>query len=144
MIKMIHSGWAYVALILILVAVISAVIGMNSNKEFSKKSRSIALFALIASHIQMLFGFGAYFSSPGYMHLKQEGMGDVMKNAIYRNQIMEHPLMMLIGIILITVGWMKHKNKSTSKAKFKTIAVFYGIGLLLILAKIPWGVWFQH
>jgi hypothetical protein len=26
--------------------------------------------------------------------------------------------------------------------KFKTIAIFYGLGLLLILSRIPWGQWF--
>jgi hypothetical protein len=28
-------------------------------------------------------------------------------------------------------------------AKFKKIAIFYGLGLLLILSRIPWGQWFS-
>lgn len=139
---MMHSGWAYVALILLIVAVISAIMGMNSNKEFSKKSKSIALFALIAAHIQLLAGFAAYFIAPGYLFLKENGMGATMKDAGYRDQVMEHPLLMIIAIILITIGFSKHKSKPDSKGKFKTIAIFYGIALILILAKIPWGVWF--
>ncbi len=144
MIKMMHSGWAYVVLILVIVAVITAIMGMNSNKEFSKKSKSIALFALIAAHIQLLAGLAAYFISPGYLYLKENGMGAAMKNASARNQIMEHPLLMIIAIILITIGFSKHKSKPDSKSKFKTIAIFYGIALLLILAKIPWAAWLNH
>ncbi len=144
MIKMMHSGWAYVVLILVIVAVISAIMGMNSNKEFSKKSKSIALFALIASHIQLLAGLAAYFVAPGYLYFKEHGMGATMKDSSARDQFMEHPLLMIIAIILITIGFSKHKSKPNSKGKFKTIAIFYGIALLLMLVKIPWAAWLNH
>lgn len=48
---------------------------------------------------------------------------------------------MIIAVALITIGYSKHKKKLTSKAKFRMIAVFYTIALILILAKIPWNVW---
>ena len=66
-----------------------------------------------------------------------------MKNSTLRSNILEHPLTMIIAIALITIGYSKHKKKLTSAAKFKTIAIFYTIALLLVLAKIPWKVWFN-
>jgi hypothetical protein len=42
---------------------------------------------------------------------------------------------------LITIGWSKHKKLTDATAKFKTFAVFYGLGLLLILSRIPWSLW---
>ena len=49
-----HSGWAYVALFLLVIAVVNSLIGWFSKKEFTVRDRKIALFGLIATHIQLL------------------------------------------------------------------------------------------
>ena len=71
----------------------------------------------------------------------QKGLGD-MKDAGVRLLALEHPLTMIIAIVLITIGWSKHKKQVKSQAKFKIFAIFYGIALLLILSRIPWSNWF--
>ncbi|KAF2332755.1 hypothetical protein [Flavobacterium nitrogenifigens] len=132
-----HSGWAYLALLLLLVAVVNAIIGVTSKKEFTAKDRKIALFALIGTHTQLLIGLILYFVSP----LGLQVLGQ-MSNADYRLTSLEHPLINIIAIILITIGWSKHKKLVNSEAKFKTFAIFYTLGLLLILSRIPWNLWF--
>lgn len=132
-----HSGWAYLALLLLLVAVVNAILGLTSKKEFTAKDRKIALFALIGTHIQLLIGLILYFVSP----LGKAAFGE-MSNAELRLTSLEHPLINIIAIILITIGWSKHKKLINSEAKFKTFAIFYGLGLLLILSRIPWNLWF--
>ena len=138
---MIHSYWAYVAVLLLVIAVANAIIGLTQNKEFKEKDLRISLFTLIVMHIQLLIGLGWYFMSPAYKALKANGMGETMKDSAARLLAVEHPLMMIIAIILITVGWSKHKKQSTDKGKFKTIAIFYGIALLFVLSRIPWSQW---
>jgi hypothetical protein len=64
-----------------------------------------------------------------------------MKDAAIRLTSLEHPLINIIAIALITIGWSRHKKATTSEAKFKAITLFYGIGLLLILSRIPWYLW---
>ncbi|MDQ8010979.1 MAG: hypothetical protein REI96_00920 [Flavobacterium nitrogenifigens] len=132
-----HSGWAYLALLLLLVTVVNAIIGVTSKKEFTAKDRKIALFALIGTHTQLLIGLILYFVSP----LGLQVLGQ-MSNADYRLTSLEHPLINIIAIILITIGWSKHKKLVNSEAKFKTFAIFYTLGLLLILSRIPWNLWF--
>ena len=39
-----HSGWAYIALLLLVIAVVNAFIGLASKKEFTAKDRKIAIF----------------------------------------------------------------------------------------------------
>ena len=63
-IQKLHSGWAYLALLLLLVAVVNALIGFSSKKEFTAKDRKIGLFALIGTHTQLLIGIILYFVSP--------------------------------------------------------------------------------
>lgn len=134
--KEFHSGWAYVALVLLVVAVVNAFIGMFSKKEFTAKDRKIAIFGLIGTHTQLLIGLILYFVSPlGFASLGQ------MSDKALRLTSLEHPLINIIAITLITIGWTKHKKLTTSESKFKTFSIFYGLGLLLILSRIPWAMW---
>jgi uncharacterized membrane protein len=144
MIKMIHSYWAYLVLALLIIATVNAAIGLFSNKKFKDKDLRISLFALITSHIQLVLGFIAYFTSTYFNAFSEGGMGEIMKNSTLRKPLVEHPLMILIAIALITIGFSKHKKKTTDVAKFKTIFVYYLIALLLILAVIPWHNWFSN
>ena len=139
---MLHSIWAYIALLMLIIAVVNAIISLTSNKGFKAKDLRIPLFTLIVTHIQLILGLIALFSSAHFNFLKDNGMGAVMKNAEARLFIVEHPLMMIIAVILITVGFKKLKKKSTDKEMFKTIAIYYGIALLLVLSRIPWSQWF--
>ncbi len=132
-----HSGWAYLVVITLFIAVLNSVIGMNSKKEFSPKDKRFALIALIATHLQLVFGLILYFvSKVGFASLGQMG------NSALRLTSLEHPLINIAAIVLITIGWSKHKKAEVNHSKFKKIAVFYGIGLLFILSRIPWALWF--
>jgi hypothetical protein len=132
-----HSGWAYIALVLLVVAVVNALMGMFTKKEFTAKDRKIAIFGLIGTHTQLLIGLILYFVSPlGFPSLGQ------MSDKALRLTSLEHPLINIIAITLITIGWSKHKKLTTSESKFKTFSIFYGLGLLLILSRIPWSMWF--
>mgnify|MGYP001114300298 CR=1 FL=1 len=143
MTKMIHSYWAYFVLIILIIAVFNAIAGLRSKREFQAKDLRISLFTLIASHIQLIIGLIAYYMSDAYSLMKEVGMGEVMKNSELRKPLVEHPLLILIAIALITIGFSKHKKKESDAAKFKTIAVYYAIALVLIHAVIPWHLWFS-
>lgn len=137
-IKNLHSYWAYLVLLTVLLAVINAFAGLSGKKEYNAKAFRIALFTLIVSHIQFLIALILYFVSP--MFDLWSG-GEVMSNSETRLYLVEHPLVNIIGITLITIGYSKHKKKLTSGPKFKTIAIFYGLALVLFLSRIPWDAW---
>ena len=140
MMKEIHSYWAYVVLIMLSYTVINAVLGFVKKEEFKEKDLRLGLFTLIVSHLQLLIGLGWYFSSPVYKSLKANS-GEVMGNAGLRLLAVEHPLMMILAIVFITIGWSKHKKKTESTAKFKTFVIFYGLALVFLLVKLPWKQW---
>lgn len=136
MMKTIHSYWAYIVIIIIIIAFINAAMGMSKKRSFTDKDLKISLFALIITHIQLIIGLGWYFMSPWYKSMKETGIDST--NRLY---VLEHPIMMLIGIILITIGWSRHKKQTTDTGKFKTIMIFYGLGLFFILIRLPWQQW---
>jgi len=143
MIQTIHSYWAYLVLAILILAVINAITGVTSKREFKDKDLRLSLFTLITTHIQLIIGLVTFYLSEKYDVMKTLGMGAAMKNAELRKLIVEHPLMMIIAIILITIGWSKHKKKDSDAAKFKTIAIFYGLALVFVLSRIPWTNWFN-
>lgn len=136
LLQSLHSWWAYLAVLVLLVAVINSLMGYTSKRYFESKDLRIALFALIFTHIQLVLGLLVYFVSP----LGFESLGE-MKNADIRLTSLEHPLINILAIACITIGWSKHK-KAEGTLKFRKILFFYGLGLLLILSRIPWSTWF--
>jgi len=134
-----HSGWAYLALLLLVIVVFDSFSGWFSKREFTKKDKLIALLGLIATHIQLVVGFIVYFISPKGL----ESFGQ-MEDADLRLTSLEHPLLNVLAIVLITIGWSRHKKAIASDLKFKSIFVFYLLGLILIVARIPWNTWLTN
>lgn len=141
-IQSIHSYFAYIALAILVLAVINAISGWLGDKMFTpEKDFRLSLFAFIVSHIMLLIGLILFFVSPSGLSAIQElGMGGL--NSASRLLAVEHPFINIIALVLITIGWSRHKKFMEGKKKFKSIAIFYGLGLVLILSRIPWGQWF--
>ena len=137
-IKTLHSYWAYFILAILIIAVINSVIGLIGKKNYSAKDFRIGLFSLIVSHIQLVLGLILYFLSP---YFEMWSHGGVMGDAAKRLYLVEHPAINILAVILITIGFSKHKKKELSTSKFKTIMIFYLIGLILLVSRIPWDVW---
>ncbi|WP_411029109.1 hypothetical protein [Spongiimicrobium sp. 3-5] len=142
-IQTLHSYLAYVALAILFIAVANAILGLAGNKMFTlEKDFRISLFTLIIIHLQLLVGLILYFvSTNGLKAIQELGMGGM--NSAARLLAVEHPFVNIIAVVLITIGWSRHKKFMEGSKKFKSIAIFYGLGLLLILSRIPWGPWFN-
>jgi len=136
--KHLHSTFAYVLLAALIFSVIYVLIAYAQKKPFTDKVRKFALIGLISAHIQFLVGLLLYVLSPlGLSNFS----GAAMKDPLSRLYILEHPLMMLIAIVLITVGYSRAKRLKGDNARYRSILIFYGLGLVFILSRIPWTVW---
>lgn len=137
-IKHLHSYFAYIVLIVLIVAVIYHLISYLGKKEWTKSHKTTASLGMMLTHTQLLFGIIMYIVSP--YGIKNLG-GEAMSDSLQRLYAIEHPLMNIIAIVLITIGYSRSKKQIGTPAAFKTIFIFYGIGLLFILSRIPWQVW---
>lgn len=131
-----HSGWRWVLLLLLLAAIGNAFMKWRSKAPFQDSDRKLALFALIATHIQLVFGLVLYFISPrGMAAFQVEG---VMKEAFLRFHAVEHISAMIIGVVLITIGFSRSKRKENDADKFRLVWMLYLAGLVTFLIRIPW------
>jgi len=133
--KHLHSTLAIILLLALVVTIVITLVNYLGKKPYNRK---IALLGLVSAHLQFVVGVVIYFVSPlGIQSFSGENMG----NSLSRLYFLEHPLMMLIGIILITVGYSKAKRLIDAQKANKTVLIFYIIGLILILSRIPWSTW---
>tara|TARA_R110002124_G_scaffold120895_7_gene279161 strand:- start:75005 stop:75445 length:441 start_codon:yes stop_codon:yes gene_type:complete len=141
--QFLHSYWAYLVVLVVTLATLNALMGFFSKREYGPKDFRISLFALIVTHLQLLIGLILYFVSPlGMKAISNNGMSTVMKDSLLRLNAVEHPMVMILVVVFITIGYSKHKKKLVSHPKFKTLAIFYTIALVLMLSRIPWNQWF--
>ena len=132
-----HSHFAWLVLLGIAVAAIVAAMAFFSKRQ-STQLKTFALVGLILSHLQLLMGIILYFVSPyGLNNLS----GDSMKDSFARLLAVEHPMINLIALALITIGYSKSKKQAGTLAASRTVMIYYGLGLLLILSRIPWHNW---
>lgn len=136
--KHLHSGLAYLLLAGLIFAILYTLIGYFGNKPFTEGNRKVALIGLISAHLQFVIGLVLYFVSPLGM---ANASGAAMKDAGSRLYFLEHPLMMLLGIILITVGYSRAKRLTVDRSRYLSVLIFFTAGLIFILSRIPWQVW---
>lgn len=127
-----HSGLRYIVLLLLVIAVVNALLNLKSGK-FSKKDKLTNLFAMVVLHLQLLLGLALYFISP-----KVKFGSDTMSESIFRFFTVEHLLLMLIGIILVTLGYSKSKRQEDLTRKHQLVLRYYGLGFIIIFLAIPW------
>lgn len=132
-----HNFLRWVILILLLVSIYKAYSGWKGKKEFSPGDKKIWLFTMISAHIQLLIGlyqvgFGRY----GFAKLP-EGV-QLMKDKFFRFFLVEHPVGMLVAIVLITLGHGMAKKPVSSEVKYRKAFFYFLIALIVILAVVPW------
>ena len=137
-IKHFHSGLRWIVLILALLAIVKAFMGMQKKSAFTNSDNKIGLMLISFMDIQLIIGLVLYVFGPlGFKNIQNMGR-EVMKNPYTRFFAMEHLVGMLIAIVVFHVGRSKSKKAIDDASKHKKAFIFYLIGLLIILASIPW------
>ena len=132
-IQHLHSAMRWVVLALLIAAIVHAFSKRRGGSVYPGKDK-LALFAFISTHIQLLLGLILYLFLSPYVKFTS----DMMSNSIARFYSVEHITGMILAVALITVGYLRAKRQAELNKGWKTIWVFYAIGLLVILAMIPW------
>lgn len=130
-----HSIFRWLVLISLLYSIYRAYKGYSSNTVFSKIDNGVRHWTATICHLQLTLGIILYTQShivKYFWHNMKEADWDTAFFGVI------HMLMMLVAIVLITIGSAKAKRMPTDKEKFKTMLLWFSIGLLIILIAIPW------
>ncbi len=132
-----HSLLRWGVLASLLYAIARAYAGWIGKKKYTKQDNTARTVAASFAHLQLVVGVVLYFISPIVKYFLQN-----FKTAVHERQIrffgMEHNIVMIVGIIVITIGSILSKRGKTDTQRFRIMAICYLIGLLIILSSIPW------
>jgi hypothetical protein len=136
---LLHSYLRWLLLILLLASIVKSYSGMKYKKTLTAGDKKLWLFTMISAHITLLVGlYLVFFGRYGMFTVTLPPETKVMKDSFYRFFWVEHPVMMIIAIALITVGRGQAKKSIPDAVKYKKAFWFFLIALLVILAAIPW------
>jgi hypothetical protein len=134
----IHNLLRWLFLAAALYAILRSVLGLMNKSVYSKSDNTAGSILIALAHSQLLIGIILLFVSP-VIQAAMADMAVAMKDKVTRLQLVEHPLTMIIGVVLIQVGRIRTKKAYADTDKFKRSLLFFGLGLVLILSRIPWG-----
>ncbi len=133
-----HSLMRWFVLLGLVFILIRSYQGYITKARYTKFDNHVRITIIILLHTQLLFGLILYWISPITDYFFHN-----LNEAIHQREIrffgLEHSSIMIIAITILTIGSAKSKKKTTDNAKFQTITVWFTIGLILILANIPWS-----
>jgi hypothetical protein len=134
-----HNLLRWVILILLLVSIFKSYTGWKSGRQFVPGDKKIWLFTMIASHITLLLGlYQWFFGAFGLMNAASVSFGESMKDGYQRFFKMEHPVLMILAIVMITLGHGMAKKSVDDTAKYQKAFRYFLAALILILIGVPW------
>jgi hypothetical protein len=126
-----HSVLRYFVLIFLLMVIVRSLMGWQNKGEYTSTDNKLGTWLMMLTHTQFLIGLVLYFVSPLVIF-----SGAAMKEPVTRYWLVEHSVMMLMAVGLITAGRATAKRLSDSVAKHKRMFIFNAIALLIIIVAI--------
>jgi hypothetical protein len=136
---LIHSWLRWAFLLAALYAIFRSLNGKLGKKTFTKADNTAATILVALTHTMLLLGIILWFISPNVQNALAQGASVFMKDKVLRAMVIEHPITNILAVVLIQLGRIKSKKAYEDAVKHNRSLFYYGIGLLLILSRIPWG-----
>ena len=111
-----HHYLPYIFLIVLIVSILRAAFNAIPNVKKDK----LLLSTLILAHIQLLLGL--------YLYVPKALVNGIM-------WFSDHPITMILGIIILTIGKVKSKKIENNSKANKIILIYFTIALILILSR---------
>ncbi len=118
---MAHSGWRYIVLVVVIVAILKYLIGWLSKGSWSKFDQILGTMTPIVIDIQWLLGIVLWLMAPAAWFA---GRGTV--------NFAEHAGTMTLALVAAHIGWVRAKRAGNDTSKFKAAAIGFLIAGLLI------------
>ena len=125
----IHMVWRWVLLAAAILAVVKALIGWLGNRPWGKLDDRVGMFYTMAVDIQFLLGLILWFVGP----FKITNAGALMSSPLARFYLIEHPLLMLVALLLAHIGRARSRKAEPDVKKHRTAFIFYLLSFLFIL-----------
>jgi hypothetical protein len=114
-----HSGWRYVVLLALIIALVKYLIGWLGSGKWSNFDNTLNRLTPIAIDIQWLLGLIVWIMASWWNN------GD-------RARAFEHPLILTVAVVVAHIFAARVRKQETDQGKFRTAFIGYLITTILI------------
>lgn len=133
-----HNLLRWAVLLLGAHAIVLAVRGLSGTRPFGAGARRASVLFTGALHLQLLLGLALFLISP-FIEAAMANMKATMADRAVRFFVAEHPTIMVVAAVLMTIGGIVAKNAVDDAARHRRLLVFAGLTMAMVLWGIPWG-----
>jgi hypothetical protein len=133
----IHSWIRWAVLLFGMIAIARAIAGRSGRPWTSADDRAGMLF-ITALDLQVLVGLLLYFALSPITLQGLRDMGGAMSNAGLRFWAVEHPVQMILGVVLAHIGRARTRRTADDVKRHRAALIFFTLAVLVILLAIPW------
>ena len=133
---MAHNILRWAVLLVGLYTITKSARGLMNKQDYTPNHNMAATLFVASVHLQILLGILLYVGREWAANLPK--IGEIMGNTTLRFWTVEHAVGMILAAVIIQIGRTKSKKATETAKKHKTALIFFTIGLLIILAMIPW------
>lgn len=130
-----HSWFRWVVLLGLLTGVGRAYRGWLGGRVFTALDNAIRHWVATLAHVQLMLGYWLYLISPLLVGFRLRAAAHAPGTLFFG---LQHVALMTVAILVLTIGSAAAKRQATDPAQFRTMAVWFTLALLVVLAAIPW------
>ena len=139
---LLHSYTRWIVLFVSIYTLFIVWRGFLQKREWDKtESFASRIFAWVFT-LQFILGAILFFIPDGLAQTAIQIMGQDFSSAMKTRDLrffgMEHPLQMTIAMLVVHLGSSRARKVTPSSKQFRWAVICFTLGLLLILAGIPW------
>jgi hypothetical protein len=133
-----HSVLRWAVLLIGLLAVARACAGWPSRRSWTASDNRAGIWFVGALDLQFTVGLLLYVALSPLTQIATENMAATMRDPTLRYWAVEHPVGMVVALVLAHVGRVRIRKASTDDTRHRVAAIFFGLALIAILVSTPW------
>ncbi len=132
-----HNLLRWLFLVTLIAVIFKSIAGIQKKSPYSPSDKKIGGILVALAHTQLLIGLILLLISPTIAELMKD-MASTMHDKVNRAKLVEHPITMILAVVLIQVARIRVKKAYADEDKHKRSLILNGIALLLVIYMIPW------
>ena len=137
-ILIVHSYLRYALLLLVLLVVLRYVAGLLASRAWNGADEALGRWMIRVWDLQFLLGLVLYFLSP-IVQFGFANFGEAMGDAQLRQFLIEHPVLNLLAIGALHMGWIRASKAAGDRGRRVRVLLFIAVAAALVVWSVPWS-----